>query len=854
MPYPRATPAQHSHEIFPSPVTGYRLNGRWEVVEPVGANVINLVSNPSLELNSMGYAAQGSATIARDSTQQRRGVYSLKVTPTSAQLDGVYYGTVTEVGQSTYTFSFDFKGAGGVRYRFYAASLANNAISPVISHIASGGWERLSVTYREPYSASVAITRRLYITKDYNTSTASFWIDGLSVTATAYPVTYFDGDSVGFIVGRSDFFWNGTEHGSTSTMASFTRAGGKITPLSKYGLTILAFLGLGMQPITNVSTPLAFIGGGQYQRTISQERLFDLAGSITGSTLQELQVRRNKIMNLLKPDATPTDSPLLLLYTPVDDCGEVVGETLEIPCVYESGMEGSINNHYQEQLSLRFHSYLPFLGSAVGEAGQSLNYQRVLPSGRIFSRDGSGIWSRVADGLNGSVNVILPLPDGRLLVGGEFTNAGGNANADYLAVYDYNTNQWSALNTTPLGDFVYTLAILSDQTTVLVGGAFINAGGNSSADLICALNLTTGLFSALNSTPLIGTQVYDILALPDGSALVGGDFTNAGGFSNADYLATINATTYAFGALNATPLENHVEALALLNNGDVVLCGSFVDAGGDTDIRHIAYLTISTGAYSTLNNDTATFFSETPISLEVSPGGLLYIGSNLNIYSWAGPGQPYTILDGGLSGGFLSNSVLEIESLSNGVIMFSGYFANAGNLSLPGWMAGWNGSSFFYGDIDTSATNAVGDLAITRDGKFVIGLIGAAITGPASGSNIVVNNGTSNAAPIFILTGPGTVYSIRNVTTDETLYFNLTLNAGERAILNLTPGNIRFYSNFRSNLLGTILPGSSLATFRFTPGTNYISVFVAGTVNANTDVRVRWRETFWNLDGAIDAL
>ena len=117
---------------------------------------------------------------------------------------------------------------------------------------------------------------------------------------------------------------------------------------------------------------------------------------------------------------------------------------------------------------------------------------------------------------------------------------------------------------------------------------------------------------------------------------------------------------------------------------------------------------------------------------------------------------------------------------------------------------------------------------------------------------VVTNTGTTETAPIFTFTGPGTVYQIQNVTTGDVLYFNLTLNAGEVAILNLTPGRIRFYSNFRSNLLNTILPGSALATFRLMPGANNLSVFIAGSVTSATAVTVRWRPAYWSLDGVLE--
>lgn len=846
MPYGRATPAQRTYNSFPAPVTGYQIDGRWEIVEPVGVSVVNLVANPSVELNSTGYSAQGAAVIARDSTRQRRGVYALKVTSTSAQLDGTYYDSVPLIGQSTYTLSFDFLGAGGIRYRFYMASNANNAISPVKSVMATGGWQRVDITFREPFTAGAPIARRIYVTKDYSTSVAPFWIDGLSVVALPYPVTYFDGDNIGFIAGRNDFLWNGTRHASTSTMMNYTRAGGKVTPLSKYGLSILALIGLGMQPLNNISTPQALIGGSVYQRTVSMDRVFDIAGNITGRSLSEVQARRRDLLNALKPNATPTDSPLLLLYTPVDDCGEAIGETLEIPCVYESGLEGNITNHYQEPLDLRFHSFLPFLAASAGEHGQVLGYQQVLPSGYAFIRDTLGNWRRMGTGLNADINQILELPNGKILLVGRFTDADGDAGADYVAYYDYDTNRFTAVNSTPLSGgtptTVRAAALLPDGNRVLIGGAFLNAGGVAAADYLCILNLTTGVYSAVNLTPL-NAPVYTITVLNNGDIVIGGEFTNAGG-ADGDYFTKINGSTFAFEALNANPLDSFVLHSSKLFNGDVVFGGTFLSASGVSNVQKAGYLNATTGAYSALNT---TPLSNNVFWTTVGLDGAVYLGGEDGIMLWVGPGAPFQDLGAGTN-----DDVLNVITAPSGDIVIGGRFTTAGGLTLPSRMAGWNGSSYYAIDLaGPSGVNTDPTNAFMQDGKFISSVANVAITGPSAYVNTIINNGPYDAYPIFEMLGPGSVYQIKNYTTGEALYLNLILNSGERAILDLTPGRITFASNFRPNLLGNILPGSALATFRLIPGSNAISVFIVGNVNISTSIAAKWRDFHWGIDSAV---
>ena len=87
-----------------------------------------------------------------------------------------------------------------------------------------------------------------------------------------------------------------------------------------------------------------------------------------------------------------------------------------------------------------------------------------------------------------------------------------------------------------------------------------------------------------------------------------------------------------------------------------------------------------------------------------------------------------------------------------------------------------------------------------------------------------------------------------NKTTGDGIWFDLTLLAGERATLTLRPGNIRFVSNFRSNLLGSILPGSVLASWRLQPGDNDTNLFITATTG-DSAAAATWRKRYHGLDG-----
>ena len=85
-------PSHHKPADIP---TGYFLNprhGYFSVVIPKEAT--NLITNPSVELATTGYAAFNGAAITRTATYQRHGTYSLSVIPAVSANCGVYYSSI----------------------------------------------------------------------------------------------------------------------------------------------------------------------------------------------------------------------------------------------------------------------------------------------------------------------------------------------------------------------------------------------------------------------------------------------------------------------------------------------------------------------------------------------------------------------------------------------------------------------------------------------------------------------------------------------------------------------------------------------------------------------------------------
>ena len=170
-------------------------------------------------------------------------------------------------------------------------------------------------------------------------------------------------------------------------------------------------------------------------------------------------------------------------------------------------------------------------------------------------------WSSVGGGLSNIV-YAMAVNGSNIYMGGQFLDAGGNANADRIAMW--NGSSWSALGSGLSNGQVNALAF--NGSVLYVGGSFTNAGGVSGANYIAQWDgsswstLGDGVTNFVNAISVSGLDIY-----------IAGNFINAGVDVNADYIAKLDGGTWA--ALGATPITGPINGIAV--------AGSFVYAGGD---------------------------------------------------------------------------------------------------------------------------------------------------------------------------------------------------------------------------------------------------------------------------------
>jgi len=212
-----------------------------------------------------------------------------------------------------------------------------------------------------------------------------------------------------------------------------------------------------------------------------------------------------------------------------------------------------------------------FIGGYFDAAGGSTNCKN------IAYYNGSN-WAPLSTGLNGTVRALRFTPDGRLLIGGTFTNADGT-NGDYICWWNGSAfKSFTDLGATEISGFVWSIDI-NPAGTIIIGGQFVNAGGDINADGIAAWRGNN--WGSLEAGGLSGGYLYNVYKVrcaSNGDIYASGTFTTAGNLK-VDRMA--RSVGGAWQRLDIDLPNINVPILAMLeaSDGSFYLGGQFSTAG-----------------------------------------------------------------------------------------------------------------------------------------------------------------------------------------------------------------------------------------------------------------------------------
>ena len=806
---------------------------KFYIVKPKASE--NMCTNPSFEVNTTGWTTGGTNTIARGGGSGPRGVYSLKCTYKDNVLLANYPFTAGAAGN--YCLSMDVyipASYSGTQPRFYFTAFTGitNLVFGYPSLSIRDKWQRVTCTAT---LAAGDLVGNVYVYENGAAPDVNdyIYIDGVQIETGTVATTYFDGDILETIKGVKQYYWAGQAHASKSYRLASTRSGGELIDITTYCKKI-DVIGLGIAP-TDVNSIDLTDGTKRFQRTNLNSRYFTLAVAFNNTTIGGVQASRNAMINLVKPDLVTYQQPLIIRYQGETDGGVKASEPIDIKCVYVSGLDTALQRDF-ERANIVFEISGSYLQRAYDSASV-LGYQTTVANmANIMQRGADGIWLPLATGLNGYVRAFATHPiTGDLYIAGNFTDAGGVADADKIC--KWNRTAFSAVGASVFTNDIYALAF-APNGDLYIGGNFTNVG-DANGDYIVKWDGTA--YSSLDTG--VSGHVNALIFDNDGNLYLGGDFNSAGGDAGIHKIAMWDGTSFN---LVTAAITDPVVAMDFAPNGDLYIGGTFTnvgDANGD-------YIVMWDG---TALHSLSTGLSLTVYALACAPNGDVYIGGDFTNAGDAN-GDYITRWDGlkfNSLGNGLNSRVRTLMLSDDGNLYVGGLFTKSGLLTFPDRIAIWTGSQWRPVDINVQDVSAY-IYAITihpRTGTLYIGgdwtgtdAISATVTTP--------NISTATSYPIIQINGPGTIWQIKNYTTGKAIFFDdLTLLAGEVITLDLRPGKISITSTFRGSILPYVLPGSSY-DFPLLPGANNVSAYLFGSTSAASGIVMTWKDNYHGIDGA----
>jgi uncharacterized delta-60 repeat protein len=385
-----------------------------------------------------------------------------------------------------------------------------------------------------------------------------------------------------------------------------------------------------------------------------------------------------------------------------------------------------------------------------------------IPANRIvrLSADGSiDATFNYGTGFDNITRSIAIQPDGKILVGGFYTTYNGSTDFDIIRLNSDGTKDLTFNNSIGFNSTARALAIQPDGK-ILVGGNFTTYKGVL-ANRIIRLNADGSKDSTFNNAIGFNTTTNVITLQPDGKILVGGLFTSYKSVTN-NRIIRLNADgTKDLTFDNSIGFDANVNAITIQSDGKILVGGAFTSYKVVTAKQIIR---LNSDGSKDLTFDNSNAFNGSVGTITIQPDGEILVGGAFNTY------KLYT-----------NNSIIRLNSVGNSVSLLN-VDGNLGNVIYN------SNNNVFYGNTGTSL------YVISSDGQSVQVII--------LFSSIVSITYNSNNNYIYCL--EGTQISVLECVT-YTLVTTISLGGGTSTILSqVTPSNEIYYLDNTSLLLQKI--------------------------------------------------
>jgi uncharacterized delta-60 repeat protein len=324
-------------------------------------------------------------------------------------------------------------------------------------------------------------------------------------------------------------------------------------------------------------------------------------------------------------------------------------------------------------------------------------------------------------GVDGAIADLLVQPDGKIVIGGGFTQVGGTFRLNFAQL---NTDGTVDTGFNPIlgPELPVTSLALQPDGKIILGGAFSTFAGISRAGI--ARVGSTGLLDFFfNPTTQTDGFVDAIAVQSDGKAVIGGFFSTVTG-TTRNNLARLNADGTLDTAFNPSGgILGTVSTVVIQSDGKILVGGLFVSAAGATR-NSLARLNADGSLDQTFVPNLA--LGEFVAALAVqSDGKVVIAGGNLNATGSATLFLRRVNADGSADAGFAGPSpaspTSSLGTTSDGIYL-GGIISPPPNLTFITGVArldlnGGRDTAFLP---DTGPAGQVDDLQIQPDGKILI--------------------------------------------------------------------------------------------------------------------------------------
>ncbi len=367
-------------------------------------------------------------------------------------------------------------------------------------------------------------------------------------------------------------------------------------------------------------------------------------------------------------------------------------------------------------------------------------------------------------GADGSIRTIAIQSDGKILIGGGFTNYNASA-INYIARLS-STGSLDAtfIPGTGANNFVRKINIQTDGK-ILVCGDFTTFNG-SSFNRIVRLTSTGSVDSGFNPGTGANVNIRTSAIKTDGKILIGGEFTLFNG-TTRNYFARLNSD----GSLDTTCVtcagaNDGVRSTAIQADGKIIIGGYYTFFNG-SEINRIARLNSDGSLDDTFDPGMGADAGITSVALQ-SDGKILVAGDFTSFNGTALYRVARVNANGSLDATFLpdtgaNNIVYALGLQSDGKILIAGDFDTVNGVARK-HVARLNSNGTLDASFDPgSGTDfTVMDLKVQSNGKILIG--GSFTTYNGSTANHIARLNSDGTLDASFDMGTGTDGSIRTIT------------------------------------------------------------------------------------------